>query len=120
MANKQDAERAKALLREILDSPVPSVDDFERAFGFPISDKMLAGLTYEKLIHLRAVVEAARGNIKAYSDIQDRLGGKPKQVMEVDHNVKTYKEFLTEIAVNDPDLLPAPPEIDSSLTELLS
>lgn len=65
----------------------------------PVLEPDLHGLTYGQVACLKQVINAASGDSGAFDRILDRLIGKPLQVNQNLNVNKSYKDFLTEIAV---------------------
>lgn len=95
MSRMEDAKELRALLAQLLKQVVPS--DVLLEIGFP------AGLTdeettFEKVIALRLIENACKGDNTAIRDLLDRLYGKPVQTNENINANLSYYDFLKTIA----------------------
>lgn len=109
-----------AVLDKTLDLKLPAMtkDEFERNFGFRVSDEELKGLTLIEVIVRQLVLKACMGNDKSIQEILDRKLGKPVQTAEITTKNFNYYDFLlqlkekTSIPVPQAEVEPEPEVID--------
>jgi hypothetical protein len=61
---------------------------------YVIDDPLFIGATNFEVMVMRQHIAAANGDHKAYSDIMDRVAGKPKQALEAISMTVGYAEWL--------------------------
>ena len=73
---------------------------FKEIFELLLQEKAIdgSGLTNDELISLQMIVEANKGNTKAFEIIRDSVGEKPTDKVETtsDININSYKELSVE------------------------
>lgn len=63
------------------------------------------GDTYAERIAAVLCAEAARGNVRAATEIADRTEGRPRQAVEVDMNVRDWRERAKAAGIPESDVI---------------
>ena len=98
---KKNHRAIKDILEEMLGQKIGRYANFPCLEDMELSPSEKANLTYDEVFAMNLMTKSLMGDMKATTELLDRVYGKAQQNISLEAKVVTYDNFLEDLAIKE-------------------